>query len=48
VLGPPAGLVDVDEAALAALGWDGATAAEVRAIILGAFARAGQPEGSTT
>jgi lysozyme len=51
VLGAPAGIADVDEAALAvelaARGWDGATAAEVRDILLGAFARAaGQPEGN--
>lgn len=52
VLGAPAGLADVDETALAAelaaRGWDGATPAEIREIILGAFARAAQPEGSTT
>ncbi|HEX6360417.1 glycoside hydrolase family 25 protein [Actinophytocola sp.] len=49
VLGTPGGTVDVDEGALAkellSRGWDGVTAAEVREIIIGAFARAAKPEG---
>lgn len=42
-------VADVDEVALAAeleaRGWDPATAAEVKEIVRGAFARAGQPDG---
>ncbi len=51
VLGAPADLADVDEAALAAeleaRGWDGASPAEVKEIVRAAFARAGQTEGSS-